>query len=77
MDPQKSGQSYVTTIQEPELVNQCCWGSSIEQLLSLKVRSSEDPYHLPGCWIDLSLCQTDFQGSMFDLVLSRKSSAHS
>ena len=28
-------------IQEPELVNQCCWCSSIEKLPYLKVRSSE------------------------------------
>lgn len=28
-------------IQEPELVNRCCWRSSIEKLPHLKVRSSE------------------------------------
>lgn len=38
---------------------------------------SWDRYHLPGYWmIDQYLCQTDFQESMFDFVLSRKSRAH-
>ena len=42
MDPQSLVKVMLQRfIQEPELVNQCCWGSSIEKLPDLKVRSSE------------------------------------